>query len=337
MTKEKREESIGEKEGILITKDKYAGRPIKYIEREDRYDLIFADVFSDDRSDFVIYADLLNDIKESDKSKEIHLWVNSMGGSVTILMMLSSLIEEFEHVVSIGLGEVDSAGFNFWCLGKERYIGEHTTCLYHSVSGESFGKSSEMNELSLFMMKYQGEFERMVSDILTEEEIKKGRYTELFFLGRELIDRGVALPYNKYSHREKFVPISAYRYDEEIYVSVNGLYHSVEISDIGKKRSDIVLNRLEYTKNIVDIREIINEIGINFINFFQLYTDIRVKRIQEGFLVYKEDLLKSWENYDEEEIDEETLFNKFVEWVKKATVFIHTLSGNSICLKVDNG
>lgn len=334
--KDEDKDVLGSK-GIIVGKEKYDGKPIKFIERPDHYELIFSQDFKTEESDLSIHADLINDIKEADKEKEIHVWINSNGGDTSVMMLIISLIRDFDHVVTIGLGAVCSAGFVLWSLGKERYLDENTTCVYHSITYFCGSRPTDVEDASSYLKKFQESSDLFVSDVLTEEEMKIGKMRDVYLMGYELIERGAAIPYGHYKDRESFVPVVACRFSEDIYVNVNGLYHQVEITEDGKTMSEIITDNISKLSNTIDPRELIKKIGVNYINFFQLFIDIHTNHISEGFSVSSDYLLEFWSKYDSRDVDTQLLINKFKCWLAAATCVDFEVKDGIIFLKGDDG
>jgi ATP-dependent protease ClpP protease subunit len=63
------------------------------------------------------------------------------------------------------------------------------------MSSGMFGKTREMKDYGNFIERYQELFiENMVQkNILTEDEIEKGKLTQVWLLGKDLIERGAAI------------------------------------------------------------------------------------------------------------------------------------------------
>lgn len=266
-------------------RDKYDGKPIKFMDRKDHYELIFTSDFTYPDQQNPLYNDLLIDLKDADKSKEIHIWISSQGGCVTTLMLLSQLIEQFEYIVTIGTGEIDSCGFQFWSMGDQRYLYPKTFCMYHSMSSGTFGKTQEIKEYGNFIERYQQIFiQNMLSkNILTEEEIEKGKLTQVWLLGKDLIERGAAIDYSEYKNRQSMTKIEGFKMDEAFYVKdVQGKYYQCVLVSVGQQKRQLMkmyLQNLQQNQN--KSNNIVEKVGEQFLEFVQSW--IRMKgRVLDG-------------------------------------------------------
>lgn len=297
--------------------DKYREKTIKFYDKVSHYDLIFCGDFDQVNKEYPVYSDLLCDLKEADKEKQVHVWIHSCGGSVSTLIALIQQLEEFEYVVTIGLGEIDSAGFMLWCKGDERYLSPSTLCMYHAMSSGMGGKADEIKDYGDVLKKYQGFFEQNVSQILTAEQIEKGRYTQIWILGNDLIDRKVAFDYINYKKREIPAPLVAYKIGEECYVKTNqGLYEKIMPTDTTFTRRQIMQNKIIEEREYGSFLQKKEEIGEEFVNFFKLFLDSKSKILREDGFITDSYLLESWNHFSNDCKTVEELKDKFERWVE---------------------
>lgn len=297
--------------------NKYDNKPIKFIDKKNYYELIFTSGFESADEQRPLYNDLLVDLKDSDRSRQLHVWINSLGGSVATLMMLQSLIEQFEYIVTIGTGEIDSAGFMLWCLGDERYLYNKTCCMYHGMSSFTFGKTKQIEQYSIFLKKYQQSFQKIIIDkqILTKQEIEKGRLTELWFLGQELIDRNKAIDFAEYKYRQSMEKIQGFKMDNLFYVKdIQGKYYqSILISD-GKTKRELMQ---EYIDELKDNQEksdtIIDKVGEQFVNFIQNWIKMKSRVLQNDGFITNEQLQLAYQGMYEP-ISLDKLKSKLKKW-----------------------
>lgn len=186
------------------TDDKYNNKAIRFIDKSDHYELIFNDFFDTptdgvygDRP-YTIITDVILDMKEADKTKELHIFVGSYGGSVHCLNMLIQQITRFKYVVGINLGYACSCGFMLLAYCNEIYTTEYATFLYHSMSSLMYGKVSENKNSITFQEKWWNILldNSNVKKILTQEELKLGETSEVWLTGKDLIERHIANDYN---------------------------------------------------------------------------------------------------------------------------------------------
>lgn len=97
----------------------------------------------------IVEADRIAGIKPKD-AKEITLRINSYGGICYELWSIINVIERlkgFGYVINtVCMGKACSCGFILFCSGVNRYVGEYSTLMYHSVSSGCFGKLQELRE-----------------------------------------------------------------------------------------------------------------------------------------------------------------------------------------------
>lgn len=279
-------------------RDKYDGKPIKFIDRKDHYEMIFTSGFNFPDEQFPIYNDLLMDLKDADKSKQIHIWINSQGGCVTTLMLLSQLIEQFEYIITIGTGEIDSCGFCFWSLGDERYIYPKSFCMYHSMSTGIGGKTKEIKQFGDFIERYQQIFVRNIvqKNILTEEEVERGKFTQVWFLGQDLIDRGAAIDYSEYKNRQTMTKIEGFKMDESFYVKdVEGKYYQCVLVSVGQQKRQLMkiyLKNLQENQN--KSNNIVEKVGQDFLDFIQNWIRMKGRVIDGDGFISNDELYESY-------------------------------------------
>ena len=305
-------------ESIELFQDKYRDKSIRFYDKGDHYDLLFNSEFEGANQESPVYTDLLMDLKDADKSKEIHLWIHSCGGDCSTLMLIDQQLNEFEYIVTIGLGEIDSAGFMLWSKGHERYLSPLTLCMYHSLSTGNYGKASEMKEYSEFMTRYQSIFEVSAKDILTEEELEKGRYTEIWFLGQELIERKKAIDYKNYSKRNKLEPVEAYRINGDIYLkNEDATYMKVEEASNPITKKEVM--KSYFFDNINELKKLSEELGEEFLEFINNWICLKNNLIIKDGWISDNLLLEEWKGFTNNDIKIKELKDKIEIWCKNFT------------------
>ena len=317
MLKNMTEVSATETEDVVsILKDKYRDKAVKFYEKDGHYDLIFTSEFESADQSTAVYADLLVDMKDADKTKEIHVWINSQGGDCSTLMLIDQQLDEFEYVVTIGTGEIDSAGFMLWLKGDERYLSPKTFCMYHGLSTGMFGKADEMKDFGSFIERYQTLFEESAKGILTDAEIEKGRYTEVWILGQELINRGVALPFKKYSERTVPVLVEAYKIGDSAYFRDDkGTFHPAEISAESYTKKEL-MKMLQVASISFSLDKACEELGHEFTSFFNDWISMKARVINGDGWISNSCLLEDWECFSEEKLSLDELKAKIARWVE---------------------
>lgn len=97
-----------------------------------------------------------DDYKEADykdwERKPIKLFINSFGGSVYDGLALVDIIKQSKTPVhTISVGSSMSMGFWIYLTGHKRFVGEHSTLMFHDISTWTWDKSEgikqELNEM----------------------------------------------------------------------------------------------------------------------------------------------------------------------------------------------
>ena len=197
------------KDSDIYTMQNYAGKSIQFYKNDrNQYILIFADEFNELNKENSILIDLYKDLLMADKSCEIHIFIQSYGGSTNTMTSLIAEIRKFKYVVTVCTACAMSAGFMLWLCGKERYVEPTANLMFHGMA--HFGiidqKVLETKEwiehaklTEDLMHVYLG-----IDKILTKEEIDKAKYTEVWYTGTELIARHIARSYLDYNTRYTF-------------------------------------------------------------------------------------------------------------------------------------
>lgn len=305
-------------EGMQFMKfDKYRDKSIRFYDKGQHYDLIFSGDFEQAAQQTPVYTDLLMDLKDADKSKQIHVWIHSCGGSCSTLMMISQQLKEFEYVVTIGMGQIDSAGFMLWCKGDERYLSPTTFCMYHSLSTGLSGKANQMKEYSVFIQKYQDIFQEDAKDILTKQQIEKGRYTQIWLLGKQLIQRGKALQFQKYNERTKVTPIQAFKVNDEIYLK-NQSNKYVQVIEFGEQftKKQFMKNHVFSLQRENEINENIQKFGQAFLMFMSSWFYNKENLFKSDGFVSDSFLMQEWNLFTDQKITVQELKDKIKQYLQ---------------------
>ena len=196
---------------------KYDGSTIRWIDKGDHYELIFTDDFITPsstarlsgnqfpvfRSGNALLTDIIMDMRDGCKSKELHVFVGSFGGEVAALNMILQQLLTYEYRVGINLGTACSCGWMLLFACQERYVSPFSQAMYHDISSIHGGKHSELKLSAEFMGRWQDELLKITdtTKVLTEKELELGRTSEVWLTGQQLIERGAAKDYNEYLTR----------------------------------------------------------------------------------------------------------------------------------------
>ena len=197
--------------------NKYDNRPIRWLDKDNRYELIFTDDFVTPSSGFwdgpigggnSQLTDIILDMRAGDKTKEVHVFVGSFGGEVAALNMILQQLLTYEYRVGINLGTACSCGWMLLFACQERYVSPFSQAMYHDISHIAFGKHNEIQRSAEHCNKWQQELLKNTdaAKVLTDREIELGKTSEVWFTGAELIERGAARDYSEYLTRPMPIP-----------------------------------------------------------------------------------------------------------------------------------
>ena len=227
--------------------EKYNNKLIRFLDKDDHYELIFTDDFSvpysaSTSSNDSVMTDIVTDLRDADKSKELHIFVASYGGDVHCLNMILQYISQFKYTIGINLGYACSCGFMILAFCNEIYTTPYATFLYHQMSSLNFGKVTEFKNYTEFLHNWWNILleKSYIKKILTPEELKLGETTEVWLTGQELIDRNIANDYNMYAKRSIPQPINNefFQAGDDIYRKEGNSYVRY-VKDTKSKRSKL--------------------------------------------------------------------------------------------------
>ena len=233
--------------------NRYNNKAIRFIDKQDHYELVFTDNFDVPTEGslggpaYTTITDVIMDLKEADKSKELHIFVGSYGGAVHSLNMLIQHITQFKYVVGINLGYACSCGFMLLAYCNEIYTTPYATFLYHDMSSLMFGKITELKNVTKWQEKWWSILVdgSHIDELLTPEEIKLGETSEVWLTGQDLLDRHVVNHYDLYIKRSILKPVN-----DEFYIIGNEIYRKEGnvfqryIKDKSSKRNNLNYHQL---------------------------------------------------------------------------------------------
>ena len=209
----------------LLDGDKYSKCAIRWIDKNDHYELVFTDDFVTPSSSGrmptpgsglsslfgnSLLTDIVIDMRDGDKSREVHVFVGSFGGEVAALNMILQQLLTYQYRVGINLGTACSCGWMLLFACQERYVSPFSQAMYHDISSLCLGKHSEVQRSAEFMNRWQKELLKCTDTekFLTKKEMELAHTSEIWFTGRELIERGAAKNYDEYLKRR--IPFPAH-------------------------------------------------------------------------------------------------------------------------------
>lgn len=185
----------------------------------------------------------------------IYLKIESPGGSLDTFDILESIFlsDDVKLLITETVSEAYSCGLLLWSLGDVRLTTRSASFMMHRESMYTkYGKTPEIKEdIHFFDDLYTKRFTEIFKKIgLTDEEINKTRYTEVWKAGEEFIRNGVAYPLNMFSidnivikpHSIVRICGKAYLYDPE-YDLFREIKH-IEVNSDFMTYTDIVKNEL---------------------------------------------------------------------------------------------
>lgn len=224
--------------------DGYFNQPVMFRDCDDHYELIYTGEFEDVGRDSIAVTKLIQDLKDGDKGMELHILINSIGGSVDNLSFVLQQVLEYHHRVTICCGSALSAGFILWACGHERYVSPYSELMYHTIYSGYEGKGTELTSYGNHVERLTMELMEAVSmkDIISKDDMERGKSTEVWYLGKDFIESGKAKDYSEYASRK--IPTVAL-----ITIAANRFF-----AKSGDKYLELVLNT-EKEYSYVDILE----------------------------------------------------------------------------------
>ncbi len=248
MKKEKKQSSNEGIGNILLPgmDDDYFNQPVMFRDCDDHYELIYTGEFEDVGKDSIAVTKLIQDLKDGDKDTELHILINSIGGSVDNLSFVLQQVLEYRHRVTVCCGSALSAGFILWACGHERYVSPYSELMYHTIYSGYEGKGVELSSYGNHVERLTAELMEAVNmkELISKDDMERGKSTEVWYLGKDFIESGKAKDYSEYANRK--IPMIAL-----ITITGNNRFFAKS----GDKYLELVLNpEKEYTYG--DILEI---------------------------------------------------------------------------------
>ena len=189
--------------------DDYYNQPVMFRDCDDHYELIYTGEFEDVGKDSIAVTKLIQDLKDGDKDMELHILINSIGGSVDNLSFVLQQVLEYRHRVTICCGSALSAGFILWACGHERYVSPYSELMYHTIYSGYEGKGTELTSYGNHVERLTMELMEAVNmkDIISKDDMERGKSTEVWYLGKDFIESGKAKDYSEYASRK--IPTAA--------------------------------------------------------------------------------------------------------------------------------
>lgn len=189
--------------------DNYYKEPVCFKDCEDHYELIYTGEFESIGRNSTEMTNLLRDLKNGNKDKELHILISSVGGDVENLILILQQVLQYNHRVTVCCGAALSAGFILWATGHEKYVSPYSELMYHTIYSGYAGKGVELTTYGTHIERLTSKLMEAVNmaDLISEEDMQKGKSTEVWYTGEDFINTGKAKDYSEYVTRE--IPLGA--------------------------------------------------------------------------------------------------------------------------------
>lgn len=189
--------------------DEYFNQPVRFKDCDTHYELIYTGEFESVGRESIEITKVMQDLKDGCKDRELHIFISSVGGSVENLCLLLQQVLQYHHRITICCGSALSAGFILWACGNERYVSPYSELMYHTIFSGYEGKGIELSSYGNHVERLTDMLMEAVhmKDIISEEDMQKGRSTEVWYTGRDFISQGKAMDYNDYARRTIPIPV----------------------------------------------------------------------------------------------------------------------------------
>jgi len=135
--------------------------------------------------------------KPVDERQPIELHINSVGGSVYDgFGLISVILSSKTPVHGYCDGYVMSMGFAIYAACHKRFAGQFSNFMYHEISTMSFGKNTEIEEVTKENRRLQKMYDQLITDRTNLKQnklnsIKKNK-KDWFFGAEEALENGLA-------------------------------------------------------------------------------------------------------------------------------------------------
>ena len=137
-------------------------------------------------------------LEADNPQKQIHLYINSPGGSVTAgLAIYDTMTYIASPVSTICVGQAASMGSLLLCGGQpgQRYCLPHSSIMVHQPSGGYFGQASDIaihaKEILRVRTQLNEIYKRHLTKQMSLEEIEKLMERDYFMGAKEALDLGI--------------------------------------------------------------------------------------------------------------------------------------------------
>jgi len=193
------------------------------------------------------------------------IYINSEGGRIDTLMELVNVLGKFDSVITVVTSNASSAGFMLWSIGDVRVVCPSAEMMVHRETSGYIDKTYPMHDRVTFLKRrFDKLFVDLCNDVLTEEELEEAKRGELWFLGEDFIDRGIAVSWESFIERDQqnvdVLPILTF--DDVMYAEVGGMFIPVEeikFKEYEAYRPMDIVYALPNTESIVSVEDVEDE------------------------------------------------------------------------------
>ena len=175
--------------------------------------IIFIGTGIDDHVSNLVIAQLLF-LQMEDAKKDIHIYINSPGGSVTAGLAIYDTMQFVTcDVNTYCMGMAASMGAFLLCAGTKgkRFALPNSDIMIHQVSGGAQGTASDVERSVEFMYKLNRRLRRIIAENTgrTEEQVAKDADRDYYMTAEEAKEYGIVDEVVKYSKELKNPPEKA--------------------------------------------------------------------------------------------------------------------------------
>ena len=179
----------------VIDKTQFGERAYDIYSRLLKENIIFLSGPIDDHTANIVIAQLLF-LQSEDPKKDVQLYINSPGGSVTDAMAIMDTMNHIKNDVStVCVGMAASAGAWILSSGKKgkRFILPNAEVMIHQPLGGAQGQASDVKIRAERLLKIRERMNELLSDMTGQdfEKIEKDTERDNFMTAKEAVNYGL--------------------------------------------------------------------------------------------------------------------------------------------------
>lgn len=144
---------------------------------------------------------LINIIKEiPDEISELHLYINSYGGSVPIALSIAKILDALPcKIMTYNLGHCDSAAMLLFVAGQERVCDIHSTFFAHTVSIKLSGEYT-LDSIRMSYLNLRRDYKNIISFLSQKTSLSSLQWQSYMTEQGHIISAQEALDFNLVTH-----------------------------------------------------------------------------------------------------------------------------------------